>query len=407
MALSSKQSFDALRINTDDVFSVTSVEQSAVECSVEKVYTACLGKTRFREIFPLNRSRHLNYLRKGLKQLSEHFECLDASRPWLCYWILHSLNLLGESLSEEEQLAISDFLKSVQHGEGGFCGNVGHLPHLATTYAAISSVFSLDYEACYNVVNRTTLENFLKSMHKDNGSFTMHRDGEVDVRGAYCAAVVATLCGLKSNELFHNTPEWIASCQTYEGGFGSRPGTEAHGGYTYCSLAALILLGRTDLIDKKKLLYWAVHRQMKFEGGFQGRTNKLVDGCYSFWQGGIFPLIHHIMDEKEALLDLNEWLFSQVSLQEYILYCCQYPAGGLVDKPGKSRDFYHSCYCLSGLSVAQHSPKKFVVGDSDNLLERTHPVFNIVIEKVERALSWASKNLHKETIIERDNNNVC
>lgn len=23
----------------------------------------------------------------------------------------------------------------------------------------------------------------------------------------------------------------------------------------------------------------------------QGRTNKLVDGCYSFWQGGVFPLI--------------------------------------------------------------------------------------------------------------------
>lgn len=28
---------------------------------------------------------------------------------------------------------------------------------------------------------------------------------------------------------------------------------------------------------------------MKLEGGFQGRTNKLVDGCYSFWQGGSFP----------------------------------------------------------------------------------------------------------------------
>lgn len=31
---------------------------------------------------------------------------------------------------------------------------------------------------------------------------------------------------------------------------------------------------------------------MRFEGGFQGRTNKLVDGCYSFWQGGVFPLLH-------------------------------------------------------------------------------------------------------------------
>jgi protein farnesyltransferase subunit beta len=38
-----------------------------------------------------------------------------------------------------------------------------------------------------------------------------------------------------------------------------------------------------------------VHRQMRFEGGFQGRTNKLVDGCYSFWQGGLFPLVNHIL----------------------------------------------------------------------------------------------------------------
>ncbi len=48
------------------------------------------------------------------------------------------------------------------------------------------------------------------------------------------------------------------------------------------------------------------------------------------------------------------WQFNQEALQEYILYCCQSPHGGLIDKPGKSRDFYHSCYCLSGLAVSQH-----------------------------------------------------
>lgn len=43
------------------------------------------------------------------------------------------------------------------------------------------------------------------------------------------------------------------------------------------------------------------------------------------------------------------------ALQKYILYCCQnVQSGGLLDKPGKSPDFYHSCYCLSGLSVSQH-----------------------------------------------------
>jgi protein farnesyltransferase subunit beta len=30
-------------------------------------------------------------------------------------------------------------------------------------------------------------------------------------------------------------------------------------------------------------------------GGFKGRTNKLVDGCYSWWVGGLFPLLEDIM----------------------------------------------------------------------------------------------------------------
>lgn len=29
--------------------------------------------------------------------------------------------------------------------------------------------------------------------------------------------------------------------------------------------------------------------------------------------------------------------------------------GGLRDKPGKSPDYYHTCYCLSGLAQAQHA----------------------------------------------------
>ena len=34
--------------------------------------------------------------------------------------------------------------------------------------------------------------------------------------------------------------------------------------------------------------------QGTIEGGFMGRTNKLVDGCYSYWQGGLFPLLQSL-----------------------------------------------------------------------------------------------------------------
>lgn len=49
---------------------------------------------------------------------------------------------------------------------------------------------------------------------------------------------------------------------------------------------------------------------MRFEGGFQGRCNKLVDGCYSFWQAGLLPLLHralHAQGEPELLAGLQDF----------------------------------------------------------------------------------------------------
>lgn len=92
---------------------------------------------------------------------------------------------------------------------------------------------------------------------------------------------------------------------------------------------------------------------MGLEGGFQGRTNKLVDGCYSFWGAGDFPLIR--AELSRSLGGEHDYLFDREALQEYILLCCQSDYGGLLDKPGKAADYYHTCYCLSGLSVSQHS----------------------------------------------------
>ena len=43
---------------------------------------------------------------------------------------------------------------------------------------------------------------------------------------------------------------------------------------------------------------WATQRQGSVEGGFNGRTNKLVDGCYSFWQGGVFPVLQKLAQQQ-------------------------------------------------------------------------------------------------------------
>lgn len=169
------------------------------------------------------------------------------------------------------------------------------------------------------------------SLKQPDGSFLVSRNGEVDVRGTYCLLAVATLLDLITPELVAGTYDFLRSCQTYEGGFSAAsqpyfsPSTppellaeprpylgEAHGGYTSCAVTSLMLLRPVVTtstspslapfpgIDASNLLRWAVMMQGNaFEegGGFKGRTNKLVDGCYSWWVGGLFPLIEELLGE--------------------------------------------------------------------------------------------------------------
>ncbi len=149
------------------------------------------------------------FLRKGLKELSQGYECLDASRPWLAYWILHSLELMNITIDEEERLNIIKFLAKCQNSTGGFGGGPGQLSHLAPTYAAVNALAILGGHEAYNVIDRENLAKWLNSLRLEDGSFVMHEDGEVDIRGVYCALSAARLSNVYSPELFHNTPHWV------------------------------------------------------------------------------------------------------------------------------------------------------------------------------------------------------
>ena len=88
------------------------------------------------------------------------------------------------------------------------------------------------------------------------------------------------------------------------------------------------------------LISWLSARQYAPEGGFAGRTNKLVDGCYSHWLGGCWPLLEAALngpqDISQGLRPLTGSLYSREALIRYILTCCQTDSGGLKDKPSKS-----------------------------------------------------------------------
>ncbi|KAL1488034.1 hypothetical protein ABEB36_015407 [Hypothenemus hampei] len=366
----------------------TTEEQIKVEKMVLKKYEDLHAQLNVNHNLPeLLKEHHKRFLSSSLEHLSSSYETLDASRPWICYWILHPLSLLGVRLEDSYKSRIVRFLAKCQSPTGGFGGGPGQMPHLAPTYAAVNALAILGTEEAFKVINRPKLYEFLLSVKQSNGSFAMHHRGEVDIRGAYCALSVASLTSIITPELVANTAEWIVSCQTYEGGFAGSPGAEAHGGYAFCGLAALVILNKADLCNHHALLRWLVNRQMSVEGGFQGRTNKQVDSCYSFWQGGAFPLIYTIL-AKEGLTPENH-LFDARALQEYILICCQNIHGGLIDKPGKPRDAYHTCYALSGLSIAQHFlNNKQVLGTYKNELANTHPLYNIRPDLVRKALLY-------------------
>lgn len=46
----------------------------------------------------------------------------------------------------------------------------------------------------------------------------------------------------------------LLRCQNWEGGIGGVPGMEAHGGYTFCGLAALVILKKEYYLNLKSLL---------------------------------------------------------------------------------------------------------------------------------------------------------
>lgn len=218
----------------------TSEEQAQVEDACQRLFDELAGPDGklLRESVHLRRSDHVAYLHAGLGSLGEGYASLDASRPWLCYWIVHSLAILSpEPLSPSLADGVVGFIgRCIDPVGGGFCGGPypGQSAHLAPTYAAVNSLVTIGTAEAYAVIERAQLGSFLLRMKQADGSFTMHDDGEADVRGAYCAMAVATLTGLLEARLARGTADWLLRCQTYEGGIGATPGEEAHGGYTFC-----------------------------------------------------------------------------------------------------------------------------------------------------------------------------
>ena len=90
----------------------------------------------------------------------------------------------------------------------------------------------------------------------------------------------------------------------------------------------------------------------------------------------------------------NSWsalLYNVEALQLWLLRCCQASKGGMRDKPGKPPDYYHTCYCLSGLSSSQNYGG-FVLGPPSNKLVKADPLCNVVEHRLAEALAYTQTN---------------
>ncbi|KAK1444771.1 geranylgeranyl transferase type beta subunit like protein [Babesia gibsoni] len=315
-----------------------------------RIHPASHGKTFMKkvgavapEVCPLQRELHIQYIARHLTLSGPpktiplgHLNC---SQPWIVYWTIHSLRVLGVDILQYKERVVETLLECWDPLNGGFGGGVGQIGHLATTYAAVCCFKMLD---CIRLLDVGTMRKFLRDMKQDDGSYTVHRGGERDVRGSYCAIATASMMGILDDELVANVASCIAACQGYDGGIAGEPNLESHAGYVYCGTAALKLIGALNRIDTDRLRQWCLMRQTP-QLGYQGRPHKLVDACYSFWIGATLAMV------GEEIPDSYEQPYSM--LKTYLMFISQSPLGGFRDKPGKSADLYHTCYALSALEI--------------------------------------------------------
>ena len=81
------------------------------------------------------------------------------------------------------------------------------------------------------------------------------------------------------------------------------------GGSTFCAIAALKLMGQLETALSEErfegLKQWCLLRQ---KSGFQGRPNKDVDTCYSFWVGASLDVRTFVCEHRLLWFWKGKWM---------------------------------------------------------------------------------------------------
>lgn len=208
---------------------------------------------------------------------------------------------------------------------------------LTMTYCALATLVILGDDL--KRVDRKSIVRGMRELQLPNGSFKPSAlGGESDMRLVYCAAAVSRLLNDWSGIDKDRCARFIRSSLSYEGAFAQYPGSEAHGGSTFCALASLKLMNKLEdtlsYDDIDRLIRWCINR---LDQGFTGRPNKDQDTCYSFWIGACLVILNHF-----------EYV-GQKNLLDFILMA-QEERGGLSKVPDFYSDPLHTYLGFAGLT---------------------------------------------------------
>ena len=340
-----------------------------------------------------DRQRHVHFFAYSLRQLPGAYGKLDTNRLTLVHFCVHALDLLGvweDSYQQEacglDKQAIIDWIYSFQipssedyPENAGFTGgtylgdqfgqpesSLYHFGHIAMNYTALATLKTLGDD--WSRLNQSALIASLRQLQLPDGSFSCISVGsEHDMRFLYCACCISHMLNDWSGLDRDLAVRYIRECKSFDGAIALLPGQEGHGGSTFCAVASLVLMERTDILDtngwRDDLIHWCVSRQVC---GMQGRPSKNEDTCYSYWIGGTLHLL--------GRLDLLD----HAALRSYVLRC-QTKVGGFGKIVGVHPDVLHAYYSLAYLSMSQPHTDN----DNDVELKSLNTTLGIALPRAE------------------------
>ncbi|XP_046354801.1 geranylgeranyl transferase type-1 subunit beta-like [Haliotis cracherodii] len=327
------------------------------------------------------REKHVKFFVRTLQILPSSCASLDTNRMTIAFFALSGLDVLcALNAIEKEKQDIIDWIYSLQvlpdeqganRPQCGFRGSstLGHhhdpakartkpivydSGHIAMTYTALASLVILGDDL--SRLDKDAIISGLKALQQDDGSFCAMPEGsEHDMRFVYCASCISYMLKDWSGINIQTTADYIKNSVSYEGGIAQGPDAEAHGGPTFCGLASLVLMDKLQSSftprQVSRLKRWCISRQ---QTGFQGRPNKPVDTCYSFWVGATLQLLD--------TFELSSFEFNR----SYILQTQSNVTGGFAKWPESTPDALHAYFGICGLSLMKEPG-----------LASLHPALNI------------------------------